>query len=128
MKIFLLIAYVLIAVILIPFYVFSAEWYEGGTLHKASIQIWRESTDSNRLATSADWFVSITKSQNPEYKKKMDKLDRSQYLYNLKSHSIQLERCISEMARGKTSDKLIKPTDKIAEIASICYVTMWGIE
>ena len=64
--------------------VYSGEWYEGGTLHKATVQEWQQATYENRLATSGDWFVSITKAHNPELKKKLDALPTSQYLSALK--------------------------------------------
>ena len=33
-------------------------WYEGGTLHNATLGEWRNASERNRLATAADWFVS----------------------------------------------------------------------
>jgi len=32
-------------------------WYEGGTLHDATLAEWSNATDANRLATAADWTV-----------------------------------------------------------------------
>ena len=32
----------------------SAQWYSGGTLHRATLSEWRASTGSNQLATLAD--------------------------------------------------------------------------
>ncbi len=64
--------------------VYSDEWYEGGTLHKASVQEWQQATYKNRFATSADQFVSITKANNPKLKKKLDALPTSQYLSTIK--------------------------------------------
>lgn len=33
-------------------------WYEGGTLHKATITQWKVATDRDKLATAADWLAA----------------------------------------------------------------------
>ena len=105
--------------------VYSGEWYEGGTLHKATVQEWQQATYENRLATSGDWFVSITKAHNPELKKKLDALPTSQYLSALKEFAIQLEKCVSDIVNDK---KIAKSSERVAEYASMCYITMYGIK
>ncbi len=109
--------------------IYSSEWYEGGTLHPATVKTWRQSSYSNRLATAGDWFVSITKSHNLSLKRKMDTLSATQYLSALKQFAIQLEKCVSDTAslnsKGSVSSK---PNDKIAELASICYISMYGVK
>ena len=35
------------------------KWYQGGTLHKATIMEWKKATESNKLATCADWILAI---------------------------------------------------------------------
>lgn len=106
--------------------VFSANWYEGGNLHQASVKAWRESSYSNRLATAADWFVSITKEHNPKLKKQMDSLSAYKYLSALKKHAVRLEKCVSETASLKSENGVVfKADDKIAEVASLCYILMY---
>lgn len=41
-------------VMTLTFGVASAQWYSGGTLHRATLNEWRASTGSNQLATLAD--------------------------------------------------------------------------
>ena len=40
----------------------SREWYEGGTLHKATIARWKTSTERNKLATCGDFMAAYDKS------------------------------------------------------------------
>lgn len=109
--------------------VYSSEWYEGGNLHQATVKTWRQSSYSNRLATAADWFVSITKSNNPNLKRKMDNLSTSEYLVALKQFAVQLEKCVSDTASLNSKGSVFsKSGDKIAEIASICYISMYGVK
>ncbi len=32
------------------------EWFKGGTLHSATVAVWKRATDENKLATSSDWL------------------------------------------------------------------------
>lgn len=38
----------------------AAEWYEGGTLHEATVAEWRTGTGTNKLATIADWIAATS--------------------------------------------------------------------
>jgi hypothetical protein len=105
--------------IFIPSISFSTEWYEDGTLHQASIQQWNNASYANRLATSGDWFVSMTKASNPMLQKNLDQLPLNQYLIRLKGFAEQLEKCTSDTV------EFSKPSNKAAEMASICYATMY---
>ena len=108
---------------------YSAEWYQGGNLHRATVKTWKQSSYRNRLATAADWFVSITKSNNPRLKRKLDSLSTSQYLSTLKKFAIQLEKCVSETVNLKSKGRgFANPDDKVAEIVSICYISMYGVK
>lgn len=37
----------------------SQSWYEGGTLHNATLRSWQRGSSRNQLATAADWAVHI---------------------------------------------------------------------
>jgi hypothetical protein len=37
----------------------SQSWYEGGTLHAATLREWTRASRANQLATAADWAVGI---------------------------------------------------------------------
>ena len=38
----------------------AKEWYEGGTLHKASVAQWHQADEHNRIATAGDWVHATT--------------------------------------------------------------------
>lgn len=40
----------------------SSNWYEGGTLHKATVALWKTSTEQNKLATCGDFMATYDKS------------------------------------------------------------------
>jgi hypothetical protein len=102
--------------------VYSAEWLKGGSLHKATVQEWRQATYKNRLATSSDWFVSITRAQNPKLQMKLDKLNNEEWNATVKECSKQLEICVSEMA---SDEKSWSSNSLVATIASTCYIYMY---
>lgn len=103
------------------------EWYQGGNLHRATAKKWSESTYKNKLATAGDWFVNITKAHNLSLKSKLDSLSKPQYLIALKKFAEQLEKCTSDtIALESKGRKVSKPSDKAAEFASICYLSMYG--
>lgn len=41
----------------------SLPWFEGGTLHRATLREWNAATPANRLATAADFAATILKSR-----------------------------------------------------------------
>lgn len=128
MKIPLKISSVLIVVpifMAISVHISAGEWYEGGDLHSKSINEWNNSTYQNRLATSGDWFVRITKKFNPSLKRKIDSLPDTRYLNTLRNFATELETCVSEITKDK---RATNPNDRVAELASLCYITMYGTE
>jgi len=38
----------------------SEQWYQGGTLHKATYAVWKNASYKNKLATSSDWLISTS--------------------------------------------------------------------
>ena len=38
----------------------AKEWYEGGTLHQASVAQWHQADEHNRIATAGDWVHATT--------------------------------------------------------------------
>ena len=111
----------------IPQFASAGHWYEGGTLQSANVSKWNQSSYENRLATSADWFVSITKQHNSSLQKKVNQLSGSQYLVTLKAFSAQLKKCVSDIAYIKSGKKqALESNDKIAEVASMCFLSLYG--
>lgn len=104
-------------------YCTAEEWYKGGTLHKATVAEWNGASFQNKLATSADWFVSITKSYNKTLQIEMDSLDNSQYLSLLKYSSQRLEQCVSKRAGSDYA----KRSGLIVDYAVTCYKILYGL-
>ncbi len=96
-----------------------------GSLHSDSVKSWREASYSNRLATSSDWVTAITRSSNQDLQKKLDNLSTHNWQVAIKNFSKQLEKCVSDIAK---EEKLFKSNDQVAEIASICYISMYGVK
>ena len=63
----------------------SQEWYEGGTLHKATIARWKTSTERNKLATCGD-FMAV--------------YDKSVSMTELLARSVALKSCIDVATDG----------------------------
>ena len=42
----------------------TAEWYEGGSLHRVTIAEWKNATPENKLATCADFIARLNENQN----------------------------------------------------------------
>ena len=79
----------------------TSKWYEGGTLHGATIADWKSATARNRLATSAD-FVMVSgqyQSLPPD----------------LRDRAVQFEECISTATGVAAVD-----TSLVSEIAAAC--------
>ncbi|MHC4270484.1 MAG: hypothetical protein ACYSTS_18780 [Planctomycetota bacterium] len=77
---------------------------------------------SNRWHTAGDWFTAVTRANNPELQRKLDKLNNDQWLAFVQECSKQLEKCVSEIA----SEERLRGTDSlVAEIASTCYISMY---
>jgi len=56
MKLFKLI--LLIGLLILAINSVARDWFEGGSLHKATINEWKDALYADRLATSADWTVA----------------------------------------------------------------------
>ena len=85
----------------------DTSWFEGGTLHKATVAQWRKATYQNRLATAAD-FVAAT--QDVDYGN----------LKEFKQMATDLEKCISVAVSGGDVDN-----EKVAFISSMCMIELF---
>jgi hypothetical protein len=85
-----------------------ANWFEGGTLHKATMEQWSRATYANRLATSADFVKRLLK---------MNRLE-PQHLASLRKVAVELEEGISAAGGPLTARK------EVTEIAATIWATM----
>lgn len=100
----------------------AEEWDKIGNLHNASVYRWLKSPEANRLATSADWFLAMTKKSNPDLQKEMKAMDKTDYETALKYYANRLERCVSEKIEKKT----VRAEDKVSTYAEKCYQILHG--
>ncbi|MCI5166040.1 MAG: hypothetical protein D3903_08060 [Candidatus Electrothrix sp. GM3_4] len=90
---------------------FTGKWYEGGTLHGASIARWNNASYSDKLATCADMAISRSWI--------MKKVQQSGDMDTLKPYANELMTCIN------TASDDPKPEYehmKISEIAAMCII------
>lgn len=84
--------------------VFAKEWYEGGTLHRATAGEWLSASYQNRLATAADFLAANKAATN------MDEI---------KVRAISLERCITEAINDPRLHG-----QKVSEIGAACMILL----
>lgn len=97
-------AVVFLFLILSPPALLADEWYEGGTLHRATAQQWHEATRANRLATAADFAASI---------------DSSIGMDALRDRAEALRRCITVATADRSTRNL-----KVSEVAAACAIQL----
>ena len=95
------------------------------SLHNGTVADWKVSILDVRLATSADWFVAVTKSQNKKIQRELDLLPVERYIVYIDIYSATLEGCITNILKDH---RLYSDSDSIAELASLCYVSTFGID
>jgi hypothetical protein len=84
-------------------------WYSNGTLHQSSIKEWKLATSENKLATSADWIMSVNKSIEK-------KVTDSGTMDTLMPYSIELVSCIDTAI----SDNNTADSENSTTIAVLC--------
>lgn len=87
------------------------KWYENGNLHKKTIADWKNATDSNKLATSADMALA-----SPKIKALVKK---SGNVDTLKPYAFGLKTCIDKATVDKKTNKM-----KVTEVAAACIILM----
>lgn len=85
-------------------------WYEGGTLHKATIGEWKKASYQNRLATAADFTVAFSE----VYDFKINSIDQ------IKAPAEELEKCISTAAEANVENHLV------SDYGAACWMTMYS--
>jgi predicted Zn finger-like uncharacterized protein len=88
-----------------------SKWYEGGTLHRATVSQWKRSAYSNKLATAADWAANL-----PRIKAEVT---RSGNIETLRPFASNLVVCVDEAAAGEGYGSM-----SVAELAAGCAILM----
>ena len=83
----------------------NTEWWVGGTLHSATIAEWNAATNTNKIATAADWVTSVREWEDED---------------QLLALTGQLAICADDFALDETTPA----TTKMNEIAALCAVSL----
>ncbi|MEI7637497.1 MAG: hypothetical protein WCJ37_09340 [Syntrophus sp. (in: bacteria)] len=89
----------------------AGEWYQGGTLHKATVSGWNKASYSDKLATAADWDTTIPKIRN--------KVQSSGDMNTLRPYASELVQCVDKAASGMGYSN-----QGAAELAAGCQILM----
>jgi len=90
----------------------AGDWYEGGTLHKATISTWQQADFNNKLATAGDWVLT----GSPKIKQIVSD---SGSINTLKPYASELTICIDKAVEGTGQE-----SSQAASIAVLCMMTM----
>ena len=82
----------------------AGEWYQGGTLHKATAKEWQSASIENRLATSAD-FIASTKAATS--------------MGQLKTRAVALQQCVTDATKGVKLQSL-----NVTDSAAACIILL----
>lgn len=94
-----------------PLLATAGKWYQGGTLHRASVNEWNNASYSNKLATASDWA-----STRPTIKAKVR---NSGDIDTLRPYATELVECIDNAAAGKGYSNM-----RVSELAASCMILM----
>ena len=95
----------------VPTAVSRSKWYNGGTLHKATVNQWKRSAYSNKLATAADWAITIPKIKA--------QVMRSGNIDTLRPFASELLICVDKAGAGEGYGNM-----SVAELAAGCAILM----
>ena len=93
----------------------APDWIDGGTLHNASLDEWREAGMRNRLATAADFVASL---MHDTYVADMVSAGDHD-LRELRRVAREMRTCIDEVASGDYEFDV-----RAADTAAMCWVLM----
>lgn len=80
----------------------AGQWYEGGTLHSATLKEWASATTQNKMATMADMVVAAKLAKRP-----MEVVEQS----------VRAASCIDEVSKEKGGQG-----QEVATVAAMCMM------
>ena len=96
-----------------------AEWYTGGTLHKADGHAWVKASEKNRLATASD-FAVIVIGQN-KVARELDSFD------DFRPYAGEMKACIDGMYNSAEERRPVMRAKSTASIAALCASGVEGL-
>ena len=85
-------------------------WLKNGTLHKATVAEWKKANDENKMATCADFVVSLKESDSKKF----------ETISDIKVSALEMKNCLDEAVNGDS----ITDDMKINEIAVLCHINL----
>ena len=92
-----------------PLFALGGEWYQGGSLHKATLGQWSGASYQDKLATSGDFVAAMRDRLNIELRT----------IEEIKPYAAAIVKCIDESAYEPQLEG-----QKVAEIAAACAILM----
>lgn len=92
----------------------SSEWYEGGTLHRGTMEEWKNGGSGDKLATAGDWVAYMRE------KLKSDIKPRS--MDALRPLAAKLATCVEAAYDDRTANQ------KASDTAALCMASMGWLE
>ncbi|MGH8816403.1 MAG: hypothetical protein ACREX5_07390 [Achromobacter pestifer] len=81
----------------------AGNWYEGGTLHSATLKEWAGAVTQNKMATMADMVVAAKIAKRP-----MEVVEKS----------VRAASCVDDVAQDKASQ-----SQEVATVAAMCMLS-----
>lgn len=81
----------------------AAEWYEGGTLHRATLAQWNQASSENKIATTSDMIVATCDQDLLMASGGMDKLKEATHDVTLCIEGVAGEARFAEQTVAETS-------------------------
>ena len=110
-KIFFISGLLSLLIVMTPLWATAGKWYQGGTLHRATVNEWNNASYSNKLATASDWASSV-----PNIKAKVR---NSGDMGTLRFYASELVSCVDNAAAGKGYSNM-----KVSELAASCMILL----
>lgn len=92
----------------------NKKWYEGGTLHQATVADWLSGDESNKLATCADWAI--------RHEKIKSIVMSSSNIDTLKPFASELCKCVT----GAIPETINQNEKVVGLVVAPCAILMWG--
>lgn len=83
------------------------KWYEGGTLHNATMAEWKAGTEKDRLATCADFAARIKKANNQKFASEKELAEDAYYFLSF----------LDEVGKGDVAQN-----EKVAEMVAAAQI------
>ncbi len=97
----------------------QAEWFEGGSLHKADGHTWVKASEKNRLATASDFAVIVI--GQDKVTRELDSFE------DFRPYAGEMKACIDGMYNSAEERRPVMRAKSTASIAALCASGVEGL-